>query len=78
MHAAGKMFVKIYLKAIRDTFFSQYVEFPNILIQQNGKVDIFRLAGRPPHPPHHFPHLVGHPDLPNSVVLLLKTYYIFY
>ena len=31
MHAAGKMFVKTYLKAIRDTFFDQYVEFPNML-----------------------------------------------
>ena len=29
MHAAGKMFVKTYLKAIRDTFF-QNVEFPNM------------------------------------------------
>ena len=26
----AKFFVKTYLKAIRDTFFSQYVEFPNM------------------------------------------------
>ena len=30
MHAAVKIFVKIYLKAIRDTFFLRYVEFPNM------------------------------------------------
>ena len=30
MHAADKIFVKTYLKAIRDTFFPQYVEFPNM------------------------------------------------
>ena len=27
---AGKIFVKTCLKAVRDTFFSQYVEFPNM------------------------------------------------
>ena len=31
MHTAGQMLVKTYLKAIRGTFFSQYVEFPNML-----------------------------------------------
>ena len=30
MDAADKIFVKTYLKAIRDTFFSQNVEFPNM------------------------------------------------
>ena len=30
MHAASKIVVKTDLKAIRDTFFSQYVEFPNM------------------------------------------------
>ena len=30
MDAADKIFVKTYLKAIRDTFFSQYAEFPNM------------------------------------------------
>ena len=30
MHAAGKIFVITCLKAIRNTFFSQYVEFPNM------------------------------------------------
>ena len=40
MHAAGKIFVKTYLKAITDTFFSQNVDFPigDIFIQQKGKV----------------------------------------
>ena len=31
MHAAGKLFAKTYLKAFRDTFLSQYVEFPSML-----------------------------------------------
>ena len=30
MNATGKMFVKTCLKAIRDNFFSQYMEFPNM------------------------------------------------
>ena len=30
MNAAGKIFVKTCLKAIRDTLISQYVEFPNM------------------------------------------------
>ena len=30
MHAAGKILVKTFLKAIRDFFFSQYVELPNL------------------------------------------------
>ena len=30
MNAIGKIFVKTCLKAIRDTFFPQYVEFPNM------------------------------------------------
>ena len=30
MHAAGKIFVKTCLKANIDTFFSQYVGFPNM------------------------------------------------
>ena len=30
MHAAGKIFIITCLKAIRNTFFSQYVEFPNM------------------------------------------------
>ena len=37
MHAAGKIFVKTCLKAIRVTFFSQYWDFPicDIFIQQH-------------------------------------------
>ena len=40
MHAAGKIFVKTCLKAIRDTFFPNKWDFPicDIFIQQNGKV----------------------------------------
>ena len=30
MDVADKTFVKTYLKAIRDTFLTQYVEFPNM------------------------------------------------
>ena len=30
MNAAGKISVKTCLKAINDTFFSQYVKFPNM------------------------------------------------
>ena len=53
MHAAGKMFFKTYLKAIRDTFF---IPICYIFIQQKGKVETFRLAGRQPVP---FPSLSG-------------------
>ena len=40
MHAAGKIFVKTYVKAIRDTFFPKMWDFLvcNIFIQQEGKV----------------------------------------
>ena len=40
MHAAGKIFVKTYLKAIRDTFFPKMWNFPiyDIFIQQKEKV----------------------------------------
>ena len=31
MHPPLKTFVKTYIKAIKDTFFAQYVEFPNTL-----------------------------------------------
>ena len=30
MHVPDKIFVQTYLKAIRDTFLTQYVEFPNM------------------------------------------------
>ena len=58
MHAAGKIFVKTYLKAIRDTFFSQYVIF---LSNRRGKLKLLGLQGDPP--PPQFPRLVEHPDL---------------
>ena len=72
MHAAGKIFVKTYLKAIRDTFFANMSIFPIcvISIQQKGKVSTFRLAGRSPSSvpslssPPQFPCFVGYPDLP--------------
>ena len=31
MHPPRKIFVKTYIKAIKDTFSAQYVEFPNTL-----------------------------------------------
>ena len=66
MHAAGKMFGKISLKAIRDTFFlirglwsgeGQGWQFffggwgGEGDIQKKGKVQTFGLAVRPPNPP---------------------------
>ena len=69
MHASGKMFDRICLKDVGDTFFFQYMECDQGTggliffgwgdIQQKGKVQNFWLAGRPP----KFPPLVGHPDL---------------
>ena len=64
MHAADKMFVKTYLKAIRDNFFpicgiTQYVIF---LFNRRGKFKLLDLQGDPP--PSQFPRLVGYPDLP--------------
>ena len=53
MHASGKMFVKTYLKAIRDTFFSaicgisQYVIF---LSNRKGKLKLLGLQGDPSSP----------------------------
>ena len=44
MHAAGKIFVKTYLKAIRDTFFSQYVIF---LSNRRGKLKLLGFQGDP-------------------------------
>ena len=63
MHAAGKIFVKTYLKAIRDTFFpicgiSQYVIF---LSNRRGKFKLLDLQGDLP--PPQLPRLVGYPDL---------------
>ena len=52
MHAAGKIFVKTYLKAITDTFFSQYVEFPNVIFLSNrrGKLKLLGLQADHPLP----------------------------
>ena len=69
MHASGKIFNKICLKAIRNTFFQLCSLwsgdrgtkfFSGGDIQQKRKVQTFWLAGRP----LKFPPLVGHPDLP--------------
>ena len=47
MYAAAKSFVETLLKAIRDTFFSQYVIF---LFDRRGKFKLLRLQGNP-YPP---------------------------
>ena len=52
MHAADKVFVKTYLKAIRDIFFLicgifQYVIF---LSNRRGKFKVLGLQGDPPSP----------------------------
>ena len=70
MHVPGKMFDRICLKAVRDTFFfpiygvwsgdrgTQF--FGGGDIQHKGKTQTFWLVGEPP----KFPPLVAHPDLP--------------
>ena len=72
MHDTGKLFGKIYIKAIRDAFFSNMCVvcdqgrdrgthfFGGRNIQQKGKVQTVWLAGRSP----QFPRLVEDPDLP--------------
>ena len=81
MHAAGNIFVKTYLKAIRDTFFpicgiSQYVIF---LSNRRRKCKLLGLQGDPP---PQFSRLVGHPDLPMRktlrVLVGLLTVMIFF
>ena len=64
MNAAGKIFVKTYLKAIKDTFFSQHLEFLNICVifLSNGR-EKYKLLGLQADPPPQFSRLVGHPDL---------------
>ena len=70
MHAAGKMFLKTYLKAIRDTFFSpqcgisQYVIF---LSNRNGKFKLLDLQEDPS--TIQFSRLVVYPDLPMRKIL---------
>ena len=82
MHAAVKIFVKTYLKAVRDTIFvpicgiSQYVIF---LSNIRGKFKLLDLQGDPP--PPQFPRLVGYPDLPMRKTLRvvgLLTVMIFF
>ena len=62
MHAAGKIFVKTYLKAIRDFFpiceISHYVIF---LSNRRVKSKLLDLQGDPP--PPQFLSLVRYPDL---------------
>ena len=71
--ATEKIFGKICLKVIRDTFFSNmWSAISGVTgrlkvlvegdIQQKGKLQTYGLAGRPPHT--QFPPVVGHPDLP--------------
>ena len=69
MHDASKIFVKTYLKAIRDTFLPNMWNFPlcDIFIQQKGKFKLLDLQGNPP--PPQFPHLVGYPDLSMRKIL---------
>ena len=63
MHTSGKVFVKTYIKAIRDTFFSQYVEFPNksyFYPTEGGSLNFQTCRESSPFP---VPSLVGYPDL---------------
>ena len=71
MHASGKTFDKICLKAVRDTFFSNiwsvirgqsHSIFGGSDIQQLEKVQTFWLAEGP----HKLPPLVGEHDLPSG------------
>ena len=80
MHAAGKIFVKTYLKAIRNFFpiyeISQYVIF---LSNRRGKFKLLDLQGDPPAP--QFPRLMGYLDLPmkkNRRLVGLLTVMIFF
>ena len=63
MHAAGKVFVKTFLKAIRVFFpiceISQYVIF---LSNRWGKFKLLDMHGDPL--PSQFPRLVKYPNLP--------------
>ena len=69
MRTKGKILVKTYLKAIRETFFPKMWNFPiyDIFIQQKEKFKISDLQRDPP--PPQFSRLVGYPDLPMSKTL---------
>ena len=80
MHAAVKIFVKTYVKSIRDLFpkceISQYVIFSS---NRRRKFKLSDLQGDPL--PPQFPRLVGYPDLPMSKTLRvvdLLTVMIFF
>ena len=80
MHATGKIFVKTYVKSIRDLFpkceISQYVIFSS---NRRRKFKLSDLQGDPL--PPQFPRLVGYPDLPMSKTLRvvdLLTVMIFF
>ena len=80
MHAGGKIFVKTYLKAIRDFFpiceIFQYVRF---LFNRRAKFKLLDLQGVPP--PPRFPRLVRYLDLPMRKTLRvvdLLTVIIFF
>ena len=76
MHAAGKKFVKTYLKAIRDTFFPKMWNFPiyDIFIQQKIKFRLSDLQGDPS--TTQFLCLVGNPDLPMRKTLRVVGLFI--
>ena len=63
MHAVGTIFVKTYLKAIRDTIFSNMWNFPIVIFLSNrrGKSKLLGLQGDATSP--KFSCLVGHSDL---------------
>ena len=79
-NCVGKVFVKTYLKALRDFFpiygISQYVIF---LSNRRRKFKLLGLQGDPP--PPQFPRLVRYPDLPMRktlrVVCLLNIIIFF-
>ena len=67
MHAAGKIFVKTFLKAITDIFFPKMWNFPKynfpiLLSNRRGKFKLSDLQEDPP--TTQFPRSVRYPDLP--------------
>ena len=84
MHAAGKTFVKTYLKAIRDTFFFSICGITHYVVFLSNRREESKLLGVQEDPPPSLPHflrLVGHPDLPMRETLRmvgLLTVMIFF
>ena len=65
MHAAGKIFVTTYLKAIRVTFFFPICGISQYVIFLSNRREKFRLSGLQGDPSTtQFLRLVGYPDLP--------------